>query len=241
MYIKGGGNLKLIRNAQLSDQVIIDTINNTNEVLSKLVTVAPYVYELLGLRNISSFVGAAFAKELQESSERMLILNPHQDGYPDLLLMDDIGLQAMESIGENMGQKAPFSPFETGGIEIKTTCGDVPTAKILAKKGISKPEIGDQRIDLITKFSWKAHHRSTNNLLGIIWDFIDRVPTIIAICYNGELTENDWGKIVHPKEGGGRTTSVSIMTKSGIDKMLSNIIYILDDDRYINKIKGENR
>jgi hypothetical protein len=48
------------------------------------------------------------------------------------------------------------------------------------------------------------------------------------------LEEADWGKIVQPKEGGGRTTSVSIMTRDGIKKMYDGWVAVLDDQRYID-------
>lgn len=236
LYISYRDNLPIDRNIYLSNSTLLDAINGTNAVFDKLSKVAPHVYELLGLRNLSSFVGATFIKELETASNRLFITNPHQDGYPDLLLMDETGLRAMESIGEENRSKAPFSPFETGGIEIKATCGDVPTAKDLVKKGLNKPIIGQERIDLVTAFSWKAHHRNTNNLLGLTWDFLDRIPAITSISFSNDLNESDWGKIVHPKEDGGRTTSVSIMAKSGIKKMFSGIIFIIDDERYVQKI-----
>ena len=37
-----------------------------------------------------------------------------------------------------------------------------------------------------------------------------------------------------PKAGGGRTTSVSIMTREGIKKMYDNTLLVIDDERYIN-------
>jgi len=101
---------------------------------------------------------------------------------------------------------------------------------------MNKPLIGDERIELVTNFNWKAHHRSTNHLLGLLWDFVENVPAIVAVTYCADLDETDWGKIVQPREGGGRTTSVSIMGKTGIQKMLGNTILVIDDERYVKKI-----
>jgi len=132
-----------------------------------------------------------------------------------------------------MKEKEPFSGFINGGIEIKATCGSVPTPAVLSKRGLQKPEIGDTRINLLTGYDWKAHHRETNNLLGLLWDFKDGVPFIAAIFYSSSLEEEDWGKIVKPKEDGGRTTSVSIMTREGIRKMHEGCICCIDDCRYM--------
>ena len=135
--------------------------------------------------------------------------------------MDKHGIELYEKIRARGGMrdKSPFSPFKNGGIEIKATCGSVPTPIQCAKLGIEKPGIGDTRIAVMRGYDWKAHHRETNNLVGILWDFLDGVPHIVAIFFGNTLTENDWGKIVQPKEGGGRTTSVSIMPRSGVNNV----------------------
>lgn len=87
---------------------------------------------------------------------------------------------------------------------------------------------------------WKAHHRETNNLIGLLWDFHEQIPQIVAIFFGNTLTEQDWGKIVQPKKGGGRTTSVSIMRRSAVKKMYQNWIAVRDDLRYINFINKYN-
>ena len=138
-------------------------------------------------------------------------------------------------------EKEPFSPFVLGGIEIKATCGDVPSARVLSSRGLSKPRIGDPRIDLVTSLNWKAHHRETNYLLALQWDFMNRIPAIAAVMYSNELDEGDWGNIVQPREGGGKTTSVSIMNRQGVSKLASNPVYVANDERYQNLIKRFSR
>ena len=88
----------------------------------------------------------------------------------------------------------------------------------------------------VTGYNWKAHHRETNNLIGLIWDFKDKKPTIMAIMYANVLCEDDWGKTVTPREGGGRTTSVSIMNKYGMRKMRKGLLAIIDNNDYSSKI-----
>ena len=65
---------------------------------------------------------------------------------------------------------------------MKATCGSTPPAS-----RVPKPLIGEQRIALVNSFDWKAHHRETNNLLGIFWDFLDEVPTIVACFYRNDF------------------------------------------------------
>lgn len=194
------------------------------------------VFEVLGMRNLSGMVGEYFAKSVERFSNGNLHSNLHQDGYPDLLLTNTAPRNNYyESLYTEIdGKKYPkdkafFSPFKYGGVEVKATCGSTPPAS-----QTPKPLIGEPRINNITSFDWKAHHRETNNLLSIFWDFIDGVPTIAACFYRNDLTINDWGKIVQPKSNGGRTTSVSIMTSTGVKKMCAGWIAVLDSEPYIN-------
>lgn len=201
------------------------------------------IFSILGMRNLSSFIGELFAKSLAKMSNGRFIKNPHQDGYPDLLLMDNNGRKFYDQLNKmgKLRDKSPFSPFKNGGLEIKATCGSVPTPDQCAKLGISKPDIGETRINVMRGYDWKAHHRETNNLIGILWDFQNGVPRIVAVFFGSSLDENDWGKIIKPKEGGGRTTSVSIMSRAGVGKMYKNWIAVKNDKRYIDFINNYNR
>lgn len=198
--------LEAVGAANLALELIHD-LANANEVP---------IFKLLGLRNLSSFVGEVFANELYKIQKDRFIGNPNQDGYPDLLALVPEGVKYIkerEQKGE-MSAKNFWSPYRFGGIEIKATCGDTPPAR-----HTPKPRIGESRLPTLNNATWKAHHRETNNLLGIFWDFVEGLPTVVATFYRNDLTTNDWGKIVSPKEGGGRTTSVSIMTRDGMKKM----------------------
>ncbi|MBW7942532.1 MAG: bsaAI [Candidatus Kuenenia stuttgartiensis] len=151
------------------------------------------------------------------------------------------GKALWERLANNNQDKSPFSGFETGGIEVKATVGSVPTPAVFRQRGLRKPEIGDERIEFTTAYDWKAHHRETNNLIGIYWDFVNQKPVICGLFYSGNLTENDWGRIVQPRDGGGRTTSVSIMARSGIYKMYEGWIAVIKDKRYVDFFNRFNR
>lgn len=226
-----------------SSQDVVDAMNYANNALNELnQTAGKYeidMFQTLGMRNISSAVSEYFVKSLEKFSNDALVCNPHQDGFPDLLFVNNLKKrQYFNSLFiETNGKKYPinkdvFSNFEYGGIEIKATCGTTPPANI--DKNVVKPLVGDQRIDMITQFDWKSHHRQTKQMIGLIWDFIDNVPVFVGAFYSDDLTENDWGKISTPRENGGRTTSVSIMNAQGIKKMCTNWIAVIDDKKYIN-------
>lgn len=235
-YVYCGGVVEVQRGVNIPKELVLAALRSTNRVFQELSDVAPYVFRLLQMRNLSAFVGAAFCHEMAACSDGLLVLNPHQDGYPDLLTMDHFGRQLWTQLDGQYREKEPFSPFAGGGLEVKATCGDVPSARVLTAQGVSKPDIGDSRIELVKGLNWKAHHRETNQLMAIQWDFVDSVPAIVAVMYSKELSESDWGKIVSPVEGGGRTTSVSIMNRDGVKKLASNPIYIIDDSRYVRLI-----
>ena len=225
--------------------IIERALNDAHNVIDLIIKNIPVdIFSILGMRNLSAFVGELFAKSLAKESRGYFLGNPHQDGYPDLLLMNKDGLDLYEDIRARSGlrDKSPFSPFPNGGLEIKATCGSVPTPEQCWKKYQSeKPDIGDTRINMLMSYDWKAHHRDTNNLIGILWDFLDGAPRIVAVFFGNMLSEDDWGKIVKPKEGGGRTTSVSIMSRQGVSKMYENWVLVKKDARYVDFINKYNR
>lgn len=223
----------------LSSQDVVDAMNYANTALKELSDTTMRfdinIFETLGMRNLSGMIGEYFARSVMKISKGKLESNLHQDGYPDLLLVDTPQKRRyFETLyTENEGKRYPidkehFSPFKYGGIEVKATCGSTPPAS-----KVPKPLIGEQRVSLVNSFDWKAHHRTTNHLLAVLWDFIDGLPTYVAAFYQDNLKIEDWGDIVQPREGGGRTTSVSIMNTQGVKKMCSNWVAVLNDEDYI--------
>lgn len=162
------------------------SLYETHLIIDKITKDIPVdVFSILGMRNLSAFVGELFAKSLAKMSNGFFVGNPHQDGYPDLLLMNRGGKAAYEQLRKQgkLRDKSPFSPFEYGGIEVKATCGSLPTPKECARKGVEKPDMGDTRISLLKGYDWKAHHRETNNLIGLFWDFKNGSPHIMAVFF----------------------------------------------------------
>jgi len=50
------------------------------------------VFALLGMRNLSAFIGELFAAAIILEHSELFRKNPHQDGYPDLVLLDRAGV-----------------------------------------------------------------------------------------------------------------------------------------------------
>ena len=226
---------------QLPVSIITTAINVAHELIDDLYAVDLDVAAILGLRNLSAFIGELLAAGMARTAAGQLEPNPHQDGYPDLLLMDDHGRAQWDLLKGRMGEKGPFSPFLGGGLEVKATCGSVPSPILCRRRGIERPYMGDTRIGAMTGYDWKAHHQETNNLIGILWDFIERRPRVVAVFYSGTLDEDDWGQIVQPRAGGGRTTSVSIMRRKGIQKMYGGWICVLREGGYADFLNKRNK
>lgn len=228
------------RNYFLNTGNIERAVHRTRALIDQLSKFEVDVFALLGMRNLSAFLGEVFAAAMILEHPSLFRKNPHQDGYPDLLLLDEAGSREWKRLAARLRDKAPFSPFATGGFEVKATCGAVPTPAQCTSRGYEKPDMGDQRVKVLTGYDWKAHHRETNHLFGLFWDFVDGCPTIAAVFYRGDLTEDDWGKIVQPKEGGGRTTSVSIMTRDGVKKMYEGWVTVIDSEPYAKFFDARN-
>ncbi|WP_218576495.1 hypothetical protein [Stutzerimonas degradans] len=239
-YISGAGFVTTI-----SAEKFYEAIALTHATIDEIANFRVDIFAVLGMRNLSAFIGELYAASLIEVTGHSYRKNPHQDGYPDLLLMDGPGIQCWNELEKagRLRDKAPFSPFPNGGIEVKATCGAVPNAEKCRRKGLEgKPAIGEQRIGVMDNYDWKAHHQETNNLASILWDFIDGLPRIAAVFFCPSLEVNDWGEIVKPRDGGGRTTSVSIMTKGGVRKMYESWVAIYEDDpRYADFLNRKNR
>ncbi len=201
----------------LDPQSVVQTVREANRVLELLHDMAVAngvpIFKLLGMRNLSSFVGEIFKSELCRINVQQFAPNPHQDGYPDLCALSTEGVAYFaERIAKGeMSDKSHWSPYPYGGIEVKATCGNTPPAKLLAK-----PDIGDSRWPILKTAEWKAHHRKTNNLVGIFWDFIDGLPTVLAAFFRNDLTANDWGAVIKPATDESSTTSVSIMPRGKV-------------------------
>jgi hypothetical protein len=229
------------RGFSISASGVERAVHRTRKLIDQLSRFEVDVFGLLGMRNLSSFVGEVFAASMILEHPDILCKNPHQDGYPDLLNLDEFGKKEWDALANRRRDKAPFSPFKSGGFEVKATCGSVPTPKECLRRGFEKPEMGEQRLRCLKGYDWKAHHRETNHLFGIFWDFIEGCPTIVGVFYRSDLSELDWGQIIQPTEGGGRTTSVSIMTREGVRKMYEGWVMVIDSQEYVNCFDAHNR
>ena len=144
-YIFNNGNEVAIEGEKLiSNENLLNAINFCNNAIRTLDEQTKQfdinIFEILGLRNLSGMVGEYFAKSVERFSNGNLHSNLHQDGYPDLLRTNtNQRLRYYQSLyTEIAGKKHPkdkalFSPFKYGGVEVKATCGSTPFASVTPK------------------------------------------------------------------------------------------------------------
>ena len=242
-HVREQGQISVSR-GRVRGELPADTITRAVDVahglIDDLYAVDLDVAAVLGLRNLSAFIGELLAAAMVQVTDGLLRANPHIDGYPDLLLLDSYGRRHWNRLESRVDEKASFSPFQGGGIEVKATCGSVPSPKDCRRRGIERPDMGDTRIEVMTRYDWKAHHRETNNLVGVLWDFLERRPRIVAVFYSPEMKEEDWRKLVQPREGGGKTTSMSDMKRTGIEKMYQGWVCVLKEGGYSEFLNRRN-
>ena len=116
-------------NFTLPPEAFEDAVVSAHKAIDQISGFEVDIFSMLGMRNLSAFIGELYAASLISVTGAQFKKNPHQDGYPDLLLMDSYGknlYEQLEATGK-VREKGPFSPFANGGIEVKATCGSVPT------------------------------------------------------------------------------------------------------------------
>ena len=218
------GAIKL-KEAEITIQELKNALDSTNYKLTKIKNspTGINIFNVIDFRALSGMIGELFAKELSEQVKKVT-KNPYLNGYPDLL---EISTSELLDYFKNCETK-DFVRYKHGGIEVKNSFG--------TKKNKSQLLNGDQRIESINKkIDWKAHHRETNFLIGLLSDYIDYVPQIVALFYSDELIEDDWNKVQKPK-GDSAMTSFSSISNSGYKKMINGVRLCYNNPTYLSYI-----
>lgn len=211
MGYKLNDNFIFNRGFQVTTSNIEDAINRTNSILSDLPST---LYKSIDYKTTSAIIGAVFCDTLASLTDG--IVNPIEKGHPDI-----IPASAQNCTEEEL-RKYP------DGLEIKCTVGNIQTGANL--------RAGESRIDVLTGITWQAHHREVEELLGLIWDFVENAhtfnfPKITGAFYTSNLIEDDWGEISGTT---GRNTKVTGMKASGKRKMGNGWIAVIDKPAYIS-------
>ncbi|URN87365.1 MAG: hypothetical protein NAG77_21370 [Pseudomonas protegens] len=191
---------------------IKQAVEQTNTILSDL---PANLFKSIDYKTTSAMIGAIFCNTVANLTDG--IVNPIEKGHPDIIPAS--AAEASEEALRNYQE----------GLEIKCTVGNITTGANL--------RAGETRIDNLTGITWQAHHREVEELLGIVWDFVDdgqnfNHPAITGAFYSSELSEDDWGAISGTT---GRNTKVTGMNSSGKEKMGNGWVTLIDDPDYITK------
>jgi len=216
---------------------IKEATNSTNQYLDRLPsffgnTVHGF-YSTLNQRNLSGFIGEVFKHALHEANNK-LVPNPHPDGRPDVL---DISKAATENYFSscfdnqtNAPIRSKFAPFKHGGVEIKCTIGNTTNA--------SQYDIGDSRIEKITRLNYWAHHAHECDLLGIYYDYCQKnnsSPQIKAAIFC-KILEEDWHKVSVGRPDRKKTSNTSL-NKQGVAKLKKSLLMHTNEDNYIENLR----
>ena len=200
-----------------------------------------------GKKGVGNFIDRLIAMNIADitwrDAENGLRVTPIDRGCPDLV---PIRFAKAFEAGETPADQGFWTHFEHGGLEIKTTCGQLkpPTSKVL-QDAFPNGEItyDAARIEFLGSVTWSAHHPDSPRLLTFLWDNICGTPQIVAAFYSDALEPEDYcksssaraaakrarsGKKAHP------TNAVSLK-RCGKDKL--RFIAVLNDSRYIDKLR----
>jgi hypothetical protein len=191
---------------------INDAVMRTNAILSDLPST---LFRSIDYKTTSAMIGAVFCDTVASLTDG--IVNPIEKGHPDIIPASGAG-----ALEEELRRYSE-------GLEIKCTVGNIKTGANL--------RAGETRINDLTGITWQAHHREVEELLGLIWDFVDdghafNYPAITGAFYSDDLVEDDWGAISGTT---GRNTKVAGMKKSGKEKMGTGWVVVIDNDQYLEK------
>lgn len=192
---------------------ILQAVNSVNDFLLSL---PANLYRSIDFKTTGAMIGAIFCTKIVEFVPNTVV-NPIEKGHPDIVPSSAIG--SSEEVLRNY----------PSGLEIKGTIGNLKTGSDL--------RAGETRITKLSGITWQAHHREVNNLLGIVWDFVNanngfNHPAITGAFFSDQLETEDWGKISGTT---GRNTKVTGMMKSGKVKMGNGVILLYDNDAHIEK------
>lgn len=238
-----------VRDTNIEVEHFIKSATESNTYLSELQTIFSQldfnVFSRLGQRNISGFIGEVF-KNFICKNVYCLKLNPHPDGRPDaLLLSENIASEYYKTScfesrgGMQMPIKANLTPFPFGGIEIKSSIGSQKASSkeaLHTATGKTSFAIGISRIEYISGITFWAHHQHSTNLVGLFYDYYsksDFVPQILAV-FSCDLDKSDWHTVSTGNPGAKKTSNTSL-SKTGVKKLYSNCVAIVDDSLYIKK------
>lgn len=216
--------------SDFSPKKVTRAIDETNQYIKNLhnsfeETADINLFRIIDKKATSGMLGEALIAMFEDLSDE-LTNNPSPTGHPDMVPQKYVENPELLSEDNNWDQ------FELGGVEVKSTCGNLKSGKT------KELDVGDPRIDYLSSIEWKGHHTNINHLLALYWDYVEGVPRIMAAFYSNELIPDDFN-MTRSKADGGNTTNVAPTNAAGRNKLLQNWIAIADKREYIEFFKQD--
>lgn len=207
-----------------------------------------------GKKGVGNFIDRLVAMNIADitwrDAEDGLRVTPIDRGCPDLV---PIRYAEAFNAGDTPDDDEFWTHFEHGGLEIKTSCGNLkPKTSKIMQDAFPNGEItyDATRIAFLGSVTWTAHHPDSPRLLTFMWDNICGTPQIVAAFYADDIAPEDYcrsssaraaakraearrsrgGKKPHP-------TNATSLKRCGKDKL--RLIAVLNDSRYIEKLRTQ--
>jgi len=236
----------LITGIKIPITSIITAAENANDYIKNLDRLFHEIgfslFEVLGQRNLSGVIGEIFSRFLTKDNKQLLV-NPHPDGRPDILCVSNKRVNDYLQTCFNLvdGKKIPIrsmlAPFKFGGLEVKCTIGDQNPPK--NSDIFNGFYIGLPRVEYLSSLNWWAHHSKSSSLLGLYYDYSEKhngIPQIMAGFF-GELGVENWTKLSLGRAENKKTSNTSL-NKSGKRIMMNNLLFIINEPKYISALKN---
>ena len=161
--------------------------------------------DIMDQKVISGLVGEIFRAELAAECS-YLFSNPRDDGHPDLCVISERTTNFLLQNGitppdfrTNLSKEI-WTPYggesnRLPGVEIKATIIGGPVEDVRGPRYLNAK-----------RPSWSAHHQQTPVLLGLVWDYVERLPSIVGAFFANSLdttTGKDnphWSSVSIPKD-----------------------------------------
>ena len=217
----------------ITSKMVAKAAKMTNEYLASKITTDDDVDFFSSMTEggaLSSAIGSSFNKNLVKVCGGNIVTNPVKGGNPDILnISTPDGREIFNNYISKRGTIVEvLNPKEFGYTKKSKLDGAETKCTSFTKTLKCVFDWGLQRVTQSNKFTYSAHHN--DNLIGIIWDFVDGIPQIVAAMYS-ILEKEDWGN-PHKTEGNKSTNGYSL-NAAGIDKMKHGWLCVLDDPEYV--------
>lgn len=148
-------------------------------------------------KNQGGAVGECLASAYCKLLDDRVVKNPHESGSPDFFPLIENTIPFLKNPTRNA--------YLDGGFDAKSS---------------KMPELGFMQVEA------SSHHRNTSTVLVSGWNYIGKVPNILACFFCNSLDKSDWKIQSLPKNDDSKPTSNARLLPSGKHKIRKNWVFL---------------